>query len=130
MTLAKLILRQVQSLQRISSTGDWFRPARAAQHHTRGVVYLDGNWSPRRPALRRFDEADGSEALWFGEVDREMTDPSGRQFKGRGTPIGNAWRSNVRAKRCSIRKRRASITFTFAASRLEDAATPWAPPTS
>ena len=106
--------------------GDWFSPHGRQASHRSGL----SRWQLARRGRqsRRCDEADGKRGALVRRRSTQKTPRSGRSSRA-STRIGNTWRSTS-GRRCSIRRRRASTTLRFAASRLEDAATPWAPPTA
>ena len=105
--------------------GDWFNPMGRA-HHT-GAVYLDGNWLTEADSLDDVMKPMGSEALWFGEVDGENT-TIWAQFKG---PDPNRQRVEINVRQTVFYPEKTGIDYiTVRGFTLEDAATPWAPPTA
>jgi len=105
--------------------GDWFSPL-GRQHHT-GAVYLDGNWLTEAASLDDVMKPMGSEALWFGEVDRENT-TIWAQFKGVDP---NRQRVEINVRQTVFYPEKTGIDYiTVRGFTLEDAATPWAPPTA
>ena len=105
--------------------GDWFNPL-GRQHHT-GAVYLRGNWLAEAASLDDVMKPMGGEALWFGQVDRENT-TIWAQFKG-VNPNQHAVEINVR--QAVFYPEKTGIDYiTVRGFTLEDAATPWAPPTA
>jgi alpha-N-arabinofuranosidase len=105
--------------------GDWFSPL-GRKHHT-GAVYLDGNWLTEAASLDDVMKPMGSEALWFGEVDRENT-TIWAQFKGMDP---NRQRVEINVRQTVFYPEKTGIDYiTVRGFTLEDAATPWAPPTA
>ncbi len=105
--------------------GDWFNPL-GRQHHT-GAVYLRGNWLAEAASLDDVMKPMAGEALWFGQVDRENT-TIWAQFKG-VNPNQQAVEINVR--QAVFYPEKTGIDYiTVRGFTLEDAATPWAPPTA
>jgi alpha-N-arabinofuranosidase len=105
--------------------GDWFNPM-GRKHHT-GAVYLDGNWLTEADSRDDVMKPMGSEALWFGEVDGENT-TIWAQFKG---PDPNRQRVEINVRQTVFYPEKTGIDYiTVHGFTLEDAATPWAPPTA
>lgn len=105
--------------------GDWFSP-KGRQHHT-GAVYLNGEWLTEAAALQGVLKPAGTNALWFGEVNKTNT-TIWAQFKG-VNPNEQAVEINVR--RTVFYPEKTGINYiTFRGFTLEHAATPWAPPTA
>jgi alpha-N-arabinofuranosidase len=105
--------------------GDWFN-AMGREHHT-GAVYLDGKWLVEAASLGDVMKPKGSEALWFGEVDRENT-TIWAQFKGVDP---NRQRVEINVRQTVFYPEKTGINYiTVRGFTLEDAATPWAPPTA
>jgi alpha-N-arabinofuranosidase len=105
--------------------GDWFN-SKGRNHHT-GAVYLNGDWLTE--AAKRDDVMApmGSNALWFGEVDEKNT-MIWAQFKG-VNPNHQLVEINVR--QTVFYPEKTGINYiTVCGFTLEDAATPWAPPTA
>jgi alpha-N-arabinofuranosidase len=105
--------------------GDWFNP-KGRNHHT-GAVYLNGDWLTE--AARRDDVMApvGSSALWFGEVDEKNT-TIWAQFKGVNP---NQQRVEINVRQTVFYPAKTGINYiTVRGFTLEDAATPWAPPTA
>jgi alpha-N-arabinofuranosidase len=105
--------------------GDWFTPL-GRKHHT-GAVYLDGRWLAEAASLDDVMKPMGSEALWFGEVDSENT-TIWAQFKGVDP---NRQHVEINVRRTVFYPEKTGIDYiTVRGFTLEDAATPWAPPTA
>jgi alpha-N-arabinofuranosidase len=105
--------------------GDWFNPM-GRKHHT-GAVYLDGNWLTEADSRDDVMKPMGSEALWFGEVDGENT-TIWAQFKGTDP---NRQRVEINVRQTVFYPEKTGIDYiTVHGFTLEDAATPWAPPTA
>ena len=105
--------------------GDWFSP-KGRDHHT-GAVYLDGDWLTEAAKLDEVMAPVGSSALWFGQVDEKNT-TIWAQFKG-ANPNQQLVEINVR--QTVFYPRKTGINYiTVRGFNLEDAATPWAPPTA
>lgn len=102
--------------------GDWFNPL-GRQHHT-GAVYLNGAWLPEAASLDDVMKGDG---LWFGQVDEEKT-TIWADFKGVDP---NQQRVEINVRRTVFYPEKTGIDYiTVRGFILEDAATPWAPPTA
>jgi alpha-N-arabinofuranosidase len=105
--------------------GDWFTPMGRA-HHT-GAVYLDGGWLAEAASLDDVMKPAGSDALWFGEVDAEHT-TIWAQFKGVDP---NSQHVEINVRQTVFYPEKTGIDYiTVRGFTLEDAATPWAPPTA
>jgi alpha-N-arabinofuranosidase len=105
--------------------GDWFSPL-GRKHHT-GAVYLDDNWLVEAASLDDVMQPMGSEALWFGEVDGKST-TIWAQFKGVDP---NRQRVEINVRQTVFYPEKTGIDYiTVRGFTLEDAATPWAPPTA
>jgi hypothetical protein len=105
--------------------GDWFNP-KGRQHHT-GAVYLDGNWLTEAAKLEDVLKPIGTNALWFGQVDKDNT-TLWAQFKG-ANPNERLVEVNVR--RTVFYPDKPGINYiTVRGFMLRHAATPWAPPTA
>jgi alpha-N-arabinofuranosidase len=105
--------------------GDWFSPL-GRKHHT-GAVYLDGNWLTEAASLDYVMKPMGSEALWFGEVNGENT-TIWAQFKSIDP---NRRRVEINVRQTVFYPEKTGIDYlTVRGFTLEDAATPWAPPTA
>ena len=105
--------------------GDWFNPL-GRQHHT-GAVYLRGNWLTEAASLDEVMKPVGSDALWFGQVDAENT-TIWAQFKGIDP---NQQPVEINVRQTVFYPKQTGINYiTVRGFTLEDAATPWAPPTA
>jgi alpha-N-arabinofuranosidase len=105
--------------------GDWFNPL-GRKHHT-GAVYLDGHWLAEAASLDDVMRPAEHDALWFGEVDAENT-TIWAQFKGVGPNRQNV---EINVRQTVFYPERTGIDYiTVRGFTLEDAATPWAPPTA
>jgi alpha-N-arabinofuranosidase len=105
--------------------GDWFNPM-GRQHHT-GAVYLNGDWLTEAASLDDVMKPMGSDALWFGQVDKETT-TIWAQFKGMDP---NRQRVEINVRQTVFYPAKTGINYiTVRGFTLEDAATPWAPPTA
>jgi alpha-L-arabinofuranosidase len=105
--------------------GDWFSPL-GRKHHT-GAVYLDGNWLTEAASLDDVMKPMGGEALWFGAVDGENT-TIWAQFKGIDP---NRQHVEINVRQTVFYPEKTGIDYiTVRGLTLEDAATPWAPPTA
>lgn len=105
--------------------GDWFTPM-GRNHHT-GAVYLDGNWLAEAASFGDVLKPMGSEALWFGKVDSENT-TIWAQFKGVDPNRENV---EINVRQTVFYPEKTGIDYiTVRGFTLEDAATPWAPPTA
>ena len=105
--------------------GDWFNSL-GRQHHT-GAVYLRGNWLAEAASLDDVMKPMGNDALWFGQVDSGTT-TIWAQFKGID-PNDQPVEINVR--QTVFYPKQTGINYiTVRGFTLEDAATPWAPPTA
>ena len=105
--------------------GDWFNPL-GRQHHT-GEVYLDGKWLTEAASLDDVMKPMTGAALWFGRVDREKT-TIWAQFKGVNP---NRQRVEINVRQTVFYPEKTGINYiTVRGFTLEDAATPWAPPTA
>jgi alpha-L-arabinofuranosidase len=105
--------------------GDWFSPL-GRVHHT-GDVYLDGDWLTEAAAVDDVLKPVGKQALWFAQVDGQST-TIWAQFK-KGDP--NQGQVEINVRQTVFYPRKTGINYlTVRGFILEDAATPWAPPTA
>jgi alpha-N-arabinofuranosidase len=105
--------------------GDWFNPL-GRQHHT-GAVYLNGDWLDEAAGLDDLMKPIGGDALWFAQVDGENT-TIWAQF-ARVDP--NHERVEINVRQTVFYPQKTGIGYiTVRGFTLEDAATPWAPPTA
>jgi alpha-N-arabinofuranosidase len=105
--------------------GDWFEP-KGRKHHT-GAVYLNGDWLIEAAKLDDVMQPSGSNALWFGQVDEKST-TLWAQFKDIDP---NHERVEINVRQTVFYPQKEGINYlTVRGFTLEDAATPWAPPTA
>ncbi len=105
--------------------GDWFSP-QGRNHHT-GAVYLNGDWLTEAAKRDEVMEPAGDHALWFGQVDEKDT-TLWAQFKGVNP---NQQQVEINVRQTVFYPRQTGINYiTVRGFTLEDAATPWAPPTA
>jgi alpha-N-arabinofuranosidase len=105
--------------------GDWFNP-KGRKHHT-GAVYLNGEWLAEAARLAEVLQPAATTPLWFAEVDKENT-TIWAQFKG-VNPREQLVEINVR--RTVFYPEKTGIDYiTVRGFTMQDAATPWAPPTA
>lgn len=105
--------------------GDWFNPL-GRQHHT-GAVYLRGNWLVEAASLDDVKKPIGSDALWFSQVDAHNT-TIWAQFKDVDP---NKLPVEINVRQTVFYPKQTGINYiTVRGFTLEDAATPWAPPTA
>ena len=105
--------------------GDWFNPL-GRQHHT-GAVYLRGNWLAEAASLDEVMKPMAGDALWFGKVDSERT-TIWAQFKDVDP---NQQPVEINVRQTVFYPQKTGINYiTVRGFTLEDAATPWAPPTA
>jgi alpha-N-arabinofuranosidase len=105
--------------------GDWFNPM-GRQHHT-GAVYLDDSGLAEAARLDDVMKPMGSDAVWFGQVNNENT-TIWAQFKGVDP---NRQRVEINVRQTVFYPEKTGIDYiTVRGFTLEDAATPWAPPTA
>ena len=105
--------------------GDWFNPE-GRKHHT-GAVYLNSEWLTEAATLNEVLKPAATTPLWFAEVDKENT-TIWAQFKG-VNPSEQLVEINVR--QTVFYPEKTGINYiTVRGFTMEDAATPWAPPTA
>ena len=105
--------------------GDWFNPL-GHQHHT-GEVYLDGKWFTEAASLEDVMKRSTASPLWFGQVGNTTT-TIWAQFKGVDP---NRHRVEINVRQTVFYPKKTGINYiTVRGFILEDAATPWAPPTA
>jgi alpha-N-arabinofuranosidase len=105
--------------------GDWFSP-KGRQHHT-GAVYLNGDWLTEAANLDDVLKPAATNALWFGQVDKENT-TIWAQFQGVNP---NEQLVEINVRRTVFYPEKTGMNFiTVRGFALRDAATPWAPPTA
>ena len=105
--------------------GDWFG-AKNRQHHT-GAVYLNGEWLTEAVKLDDVLQPAATNALWFGEVDKENT-TIWAQFQSVNP---NQQMVEINVRRTVFYPEKTGINFiTVHGFTMRQAATPWAPPTA
>jgi alpha-N-arabinofuranosidase len=105
--------------------GDWF-DAKGRQHHT-GAVYLNGDWLPEAAKLDDVLKPIGNAPLWFGQVDASNT-TLWAQFKGVNP---NEQLVEINARQTVFYPEKTGVNYlTVRGFIMEQAATPWAPPTA
>lgn len=105
--------------------GDWFNP-RGRKNHT-GSVYLNGKWLTEAAELEDVLKPAKGDALWFGKVDHDST-TIWAQFRG-VNPDKELVEINVRQS--VFYPKDTGINYiTVRGFTMEQAATPWAPPTA
>jgi alpha-N-arabinofuranosidase len=105
--------------------GDWFDP-KGRMHHT-GAIYLNGDWLTEAASLDDVLKPRGANALWFGAVDEKST-TIWAQFAGVDP---NQQRVEINVRQTVFYPEKTGINYiTVRGFILEDAATPWAPPTA
>ncbi|MGD0733012.1 MAG: right-handed parallel beta-helix repeat-containing protein, partial [Terracidiphilus sp.] len=105
--------------------GDWFNPM-GREHHT-GAVYLNGDWLAEAAKLNDVMKPAAGEALWFAQVDKEKT-TIWAQFKGVNP---NEQHVEINVRQTVFYPQETGIDYiTVRGFTLENAATPWAPPTA
>jgi len=105
--------------------GDWFDPM-GWQHHT-GAVYLDGQWLREARTLDALLRPTSGEPLWFGQVDHQTT-TIWAQFVGVDP---NRHQVEINVRQTVFYPAKTGINYiTVRGFILENAATPWAPPTA
>jgi len=106
-------------------SGDWFR-SNNRTHHT-GAVYLNGHWLDEAAEKEEVFEQVSSTPLWFAIVDDSKT-TIWAQFKD-VNPNNELVEINVR--QAVFYPEEEGINYiTVRGFRMEQAATPWAPPTA
>lgn len=105
--------------------GDWFNP-RGRKHHT-GAVYLNGAWLTEAARLIDLFKPVKDDARWFGMVEEDST-VIWAQFP-HGDPNKELVEMNVRQS--VFYPKDTGINYiTVRGFTMEQAATPWAPPTA
>ena len=105
--------------------GDWFDP-KGRQHHT-GAVYLNGEWLTEAPNLDGVLKPMGTNAFWFGRVDKDNT-TIWAQFKGVNP---NEQLVEINVRRTVFYPEKPGINYlTVRGFTMRHAATSWAPPTA
>lgn len=105
--------------------GDWFDPL-GRVHHT-GAVYLNGDWFSEATNLDEVLGARGEKAKWFSRVDDQFTTIWARF----NIADPNRGQVEINARQSVFYPRQTGINYlTVRGFTLEDAATPWSPPTA
>ncbi len=105
--------------------GDWFE-AKGREHHT-GAVYLNGDWLTEAAKLNDVLKPATARPLWFGQVDQTNT-TIWAQFKGINP---NTELVEINVRQTVFYPEQTGINYlTVRGFTLEQAATPWAPPTA
>ncbi len=105
--------------------GDWFE-AKGREHHT-GAVYLNGHWLTEAAKLDAVLKPAGAHPLWFGRVDPENT-TIWAQFQAVNP---NEQLVEINVRQTVFYPEQTGINhLTVRGFTLEQAATPWAPPTA
>ncbi len=105
--------------------GDWFNSLKQT-HHT-GAVYINGNWLTEAAARDDVLKPMQHQSLWFSQVDGQNT-TIWAQLK---TADPNKGQIEVNARQTVFYPRKTGINYiTVRGFTLEDAATPWSPPTA
>ncbi len=105
--------------------GDWFNPL--GRIHHAGAVYVDGNWLTEATNRDEVMTPMGTNALWFATVDNQKTIIHA-QFK---EPNPNLQNVEINARQTVFYPKKTGINYiTVRGFTLENAATPWAPPTA
>jgi alpha-N-arabinofuranosidase len=106
-------------------SGDWFFPL-DRKHHT-GTVYLNGHWFAEAAKHEEVLEPAGKNPLWFAKVDDANT-TIWAQFKGINPNKENV---EINARQTVFYPEKPGINYiTVRGFTMEQAATPWAPPTA
>lgn len=105
--------------------GDWFDPL-GRQHHT-GAVYLNGAWLAEADSLDELMRSAAKDARWVSRVDSDAT-TIWAEFEGVNP---NRQRVEINVRQTVFYPKKTGINFiTVRGFTLENAATPWAPPTA
>ena len=106
-------------------SGDWFFD-NDRTHHT-GAVYINGHWIDEGTGKEEVLETVKEVQLWFAEVD-ESTTTIWAQFEGVDPNIEHV---EINVRQSVFYPEKEGINYiTVSGFKLEQAATPWAPPTS
>ena len=107
-------------------SGDWFRNHENANNHT-GAVYLNGNWLAETFTLADVTKPIEKNPVWFAQVDDKNT-TIWAQFKGVDPNKENV---EVNVRQSVFYPEKPGMNYiTVRGLTLEQAATPWAPPTA
>ncbi len=105
--------------------GDWF-DGKGRAHHT-GAVYLNGDWLLEAAKLDDVLKPIGNAPLWFGQVDASNT-TLWAQFKGINPKEQLV---EINARQTVFYPKKTGVNYlTVRGFMMEQAATPWAPPTA
>ena len=105
--------------------GDWFNP-KGREHHT-GAVYLNGDWLTESATLEAVLKPTGDTPLWFAAVEATNT-TLWAQFRGVNP---NAQRVEINVRPTVFYPDQPGRNYiTVRGFTLQQAATPWAPPTA
>lgn len=105
--------------------GDWFNPL-GRVHHS-GAVYVNGNWLTEAVTLNAVLAPVRTNSLWFARVDNQDT-TIWAQFSHCNPNRQNV---EINARQTVFYPSKTGINYiTVRGFTLEDAATPWAPPTA
>jgi len=108
--------------------GDWFSPL-GREHHT-GAVYLNGHWLTEAPVIDSLMKPAGKNPFWFGVADtlKEGSTTLWAQFAGMDP---NQQEVEINVRQTVFYPKLTGINYlTIKGFTLEQAATPWAPPTA
>ena len=106
-------------------SGNWFNSLNRI-HHT-GAVYLNGHWLNEAARKEDVFEPVASSPLWFAEVDATST-TLWSQFKGVDP---NDEKVEINVRQSVFYPEKEGIDYiTVSGFKMEQAATPWAPPTA
>ncbi len=105
--------------------GDWFNP-KGREHHT-GAVYLNGHWLTEAAKREEVLKPAGEAPLWFAALDEKQT-TLWAQFKGVDPNEADV---EINVRRTVFYPSKPGRNYiTVRGFTLEQAATPWAPPTA
>jgi len=108
--------------------GDWFN-RRGRKHHT-GAVYLDGHWLTETVSLEDVNRPIDKTELWYAEPDNSVEGNTTirAQFSGVDPNISNV---EINVRQSVFYPIKPGVNYiTIRGFILEQAATPWAPPTA
>jgi alpha-N-arabinofuranosidase len=106
-------------------SGDWFWPL-DREHHT-GAVYLNGHWSTEAAQKKKVLKPAEKDPLWFARVGDKNT-TIWAQFKGVNP---NKELVEINARQSVFYPEKEGVNYiTVSGFTMEQAATPWAPPTA
>ena len=105
--------------------GDWFI-SKGRKHHT-GAIYLNGKWLTEAAYLDEVWKPEKGDVLWFGKVNNEST-TIWAQFKEENP---NEQLVEINVRQSIFYPKDMGINYiTVHGFTMEQAATPWAPPTA